>query len=84
MRAMVQLPEAPEPRFDSLVSQLNNQPYSAECCDFMTHCCLKDITARWNIEKLLEHPFLKRASSLQQLMEKLPPLDIDVPRQPAP
>ncbi|CAA0825254.1 mitogen-activated protein kinase kinase kinase 20 [Striga hermonthica] len=39
----------------------NNRTISKEAKDFLTKCLVKDPTARWKPDMLLDHPFVKKA-----------------------
>lgn len=38
--------------------------HSDEFCDFVSHCVKTDLSQRWTIEQLMQHPFIKRAERL--------------------
>ena len=55
--------------------------HSPEICDFISHCVETDPNKRWNVDQLLEHPFVKRAERLNRL-ETLDNLLKDPQKQP--
>jgi serine/threonine protein kinase len=38
--------------------RLNKLKFSANYCDFVEKCLERNVTKRWSIKKLLEHPFI--------------------------
>jgi serine/threonine protein kinase len=56
------------PPLESITAKSSDaEPWSAESLDFLRKCLTKDADARPSAEKLLEHPFLKRADTANEM-----------------
>lgn len=43
--------------------RLKKTNFSPEYCDFVEKCLEKNVQKRWSINKLLQHPFIKKIGS---------------------
>lgn len=50
-------------------SEVTHKTFSPVCCDFVARCLVKNQSKRATAEELLEHPFLKKATDLQGLID---------------
>ncbi|CAL5992608.1 Kinase [Hexamita inflata] len=68
MRAMMVIPTQPPANLRGQRSHLTNIPYSEYLHQFLEWCLQIDPTQRKTVDQLLEHPFLKCATGLENLI----------------
>jgi len=47
---------------------LDDNVFSADCCDFISKCLHKDPEKRWSTQQLLGHPFIQKAKSQKEVI----------------